>query len=150
MKGSGKAPRVGGVDIEPNRGPLERKLVTSGIARGLRGADPRRSQPRHIERQIGQRMIVRRVLRVTAGERRVGKRASGSHAAQSGGRVRPAHGDSCAARERGSDRVGAAHWLLCAQQNRGYDEKKGHGISHGEKPKSRTLRQPYTAAGKSI
>src|ERR1041385_8272717 len=53
----------------------------------LGGPDARRAQPRQIEWQLAQRVIVRDVLGVAAGERRVGKRARGADRAKRRRRV---------------------------------------------------------------
>src|ERR1051325_3402172 len=101
-----------GVDVELDRGSVECELIAGGVARRLGGADARRAQPRQIEWQLAQRVIVRDVLGVAAGERGVGKRARGAYGAKRCRRVGAAERHARTAGQRGSNRVGASHGLL--------------------------------------
>ncbi len=100
-----EAARVGRVDIETDGGALERKSVACRIAGGYGGADARRSQPREIERQIAERVVMRRILCIAAGKRRVGECARAANAAQRSRRVGAAQRRAGAASERGCDGV---------------------------------------------
>jgi len=60
--------RVGCVCVEPDRGPLERKAVADGVACEFGGSDAGRAQPRHIEREIDDRVVLRHGLGVGSGK----------------------------------------------------------------------------------
>ena len=63
---------VGGIDVEANRGALERHAVVHRVPRRRRGVDAGRADPRQLERQIRDHVVVGDVLGVGRPQRRVG------------------------------------------------------------------------------
>src|SRR2546429_897372 len=150
MQRGREAARVGCVDVETDGGALERKPVAGRISGGFGGADARRSQPREIERQIAEGVIIRRILCIASGKRRVGECTCGANAAQRSRRVGAAQCRTGAASECRRDGVGARDGALRGKPRRCQKTGQRQCETHGRESNQRTLREAYTPSGKSI
>ncbi len=108
----GQGPGVGRVDVEHDRGAIERELIVRRIPRSLCRADAWCAHPGYIERQVAKRMVIGRIFRVTARHRGIGKRPRGADGAERRGRIGTTDGGECAARKRGRYRLRAGDRLL--------------------------------------
>ena len=131
------------VDVEPDRGALEREAIACRVARRFRGADPWRAQPGQVEGQLAERVVVRRVLRIAPRHGRIGKRPGGPRGTQCRGGVGPAQRHAGAAQQRRGDCIGPRHRLLSAQRNWKQNEAEKSSEPH-DAPE--TIRPNLTAA----
>jgi len=116
VRRGGQGVGVGRLRVEPDRGTLERKAVADGVALECGRPDAGRAQPRHVEREIDDRVVLRHGLGIGPVEDRVGECPGGAHDAAGGCRVGPAQRDARAPLERRRDRLSARHRLLGGNQ----------------------------------
>ena len=114
----GQGASIRRIHVEPNSGALEGKAVAGGSARELCGPDAGRAQPRCIEREIHDRVILRHGLGVGRREGWVRERPGGSHEPPRGCRIGAAQRDPRAALERRRHGLGARHRLLASEPTR--------------------------------